>query len=110
MRTVLGLDAEAATPGLRSISMAVPQLRVLTTAASLGTETFPFAGGVEGALKITDSATGQTLAAAVDRRMGASAMRAAAQWQWGDAENAIKAWAEQIATRMYEYTSGAKKP
>jgi hypothetical protein len=104
------LDAEAATPGLRSISMAVPQLRVLTTVASLGTQNFPFAGGVEAALKITDTATGQTLAAAVDRRMGGSAMRAAAQWQWGDAENAIKAWAEQIATRLYEYTSGTKKP
>ena len=104
------LDAEAATPGMRSISMAVPQLRMLTSIASLGTENFPFAGGVEAAFKLTDSATGQTLAAAVDRRMGASAMRAAAQWQWGDAENAIKAWAEQIAARMYEYTSGAKKP
>lgn len=104
------LDAEAATPGMRSISMAVPQLRMLTSIASLGTENFPFAGGVEAALKVTDSATGQPLAAAVDRRMGASAMRAAAQWQWGDAENAIKAWAEQIATRLYEYTSGTKKP
>jgi hypothetical protein len=104
------LDAEAATPGMRSISMAVPQLRLLTTAASLGTKNFPFAGGAEAAAKITDSVTGQLLGAGVDRRMGASAMRAAAQWQWGDAENAIKAWAELMATQLYAYTSGARKP
>lgn len=42
------LDAEAATPGLRSISMVVPQLRLLTSVASLGTENFPFAGGWRG--------------------------------------------------------------
>ncbi|MGH9024098.1 MAG: DUF3313 domain-containing protein [Acidimicrobiia bacterium] len=104
------LDAEAATPGMRSISMAVPQLRMLTTATSLGTEKFPFAGGAEAAAKITDSVTGQLLAAGVDRRMGGSSMRAAAQWEWGDAENAIKAWAELMATNLYAYTSGAKKP
>jgi len=104
------LDAEAATPGMRSISMAVPQLRMLTTATSLGTEKFPFAGGAEAAAKITDSVSGQLLAAGVDRRMGASSMRAAAQWEWGDAENAIKAWAELMATNLYAYTSGVKKP
>jgi hypothetical protein len=104
------LDAEAATPGMRSLTMAIPQLRLLTTLVSLGTQNFPFAGGVEAAVKITDAATGQTLAVAVDRRMGASSMRAAAQWEWGDAENAIKTWAVQIATHLYAYTSGAKKP
>jgi hypothetical protein len=102
------LDAEAATPGMRSISMAVPQLRLLTTATSLGTEKFPFAGGAEAAAKITDSVTGQLLGAGVDRRMGASSMRAAAQWQWGDAENAIKAWAELMATQLCRHTSGAR--
>lgn len=104
------LDAEAATPGLRSISMAIPQLRLLSTAASLGTGKFPFAGGAEAAVKLTDSVTGRVIAAAVDRRMGAGSMRAAAQWEWGDAENAVKAWAVQVATVMYAYTSGARKP
>ena len=104
------LDAEAATPGMRSISMAIPQLRLLTTATSLGTENFPFAGGAEAAAKMTDSVTGQVLGAGVDRRTGASSVRAAAQWQWGDAENAIKEWAQLMATQLYAYTSGAKKP
>ena len=104
------LDAEAATPGLRSISMAIPQLRLLSTGASLATGKFPFAGGAQAAVKITDAVTGRVLAAAVDRRMGAGSMRAAAQWEWGDAENATKAWAVQIATVMYAYTSGARKP
>lgn len=104
------LDAEAATPGLRSITMVVPQMRLLSTGASLATGKFPFAGGAEAAAKITDSVTGELLAAGVDRRVGGGSIKTAAQWEWGDAENAMKAWADMITTNMYAYTSGAKKP
>jgi hypothetical protein len=54
--------------------------------------------------------TGELLAAGVDRRVGGGSIKTAAQWEWGDAENAMKAWADMIATNMYSYTSGAKKP
>jgi Protein of unknown function (DUF3313) len=104
------LDAEAATPGLRSITMVVPQMRLLSTGASFATGKFPFAGGAEAAAKLTDSVTGEILAAGVDRRVGGGSIKTAAQWEWGDAENAMKAWAEMITTNMYAYTSGAKKP
>jgi hypothetical protein len=30
--------------------------------------------------------------------------------QWGDAENAIKAWSSLLADAIYAYTSGARKP
>ncbi len=104
------LDAEAATPGMRSITMVIPQLRLLSTGASFATGKFPFAGGGEAAAKLTDSVTGEVLAAGVDRRVGGGSIKAAAQWEWGDAENAMKAWAEMLTTNMYAYTTGTKKP
>jgi Protein of unknown function (DUF3313) len=104
------LDAEAATPGMRSITMVVPQMRLLTTGASYATGKYPFAGAAEAAAKLTDSVTGELLAAGVDRRVGGGSIKTAAQWEWGDAENAMKAWAEMVTTNMYAYTSGAKKP
>jgi len=104
------LDAEAATPGVRSVTMVVPQMRLLTTGVSLVTGKYPFSGGAQAAMKISDSVTGQILGAGVDRRTGGGSIQAAAQWQWGDAENAIKKWCELITNGMYAYTSGARKP
>ena len=104
------LDAEAATPGVRSVSVVVPQVKLLGAASSLAREgKFPFSGGAEAAWKITDSMTGQVLAGAVDRRVGGGSIASAAQWQWGDAKNAIDAWAQLTADRLYAYTSGAEK-
>ena len=37
-------------------------------------------------------------------------IQAAAQWQWGDVENAITAWCELTTNAVYAYTSGARKP
>jgi hypothetical protein len=107
---VVILDAEAATPGLRSVSMVIPQARLLGTGYSAVSGTYPFVGGGQAACKITDAVTGQVLGAAVDRRVGGGAPQTAAQWQWGDAQNAIKAWSQQLADGMYAYTSGARKP
>jgi len=107
---VVLLDAEAATPGVRSVTMVVPQLRVLSAGYALVAGTYPFAGGGQAAVKITDSMTEEVLGLAVDRRAGGGAIQTAAQWQWGDAENAIKAWSSQLADGMHAYTSGEKKP
>jgi hypothetical protein len=104
------LDAEAATPGARSISMAIPQTRMLLTGASLITGKYPFAGGAQASLKVSDAVTGQLLGAAVDRQAGGGSVKAVAQWEWGDAENVIKVWSEMISNGLYAYTSGARKP
>ena len=61
-------------------------------------------------MKITDSVTGELLAAGADRRVGGGSIETAAQWQWGDAENAVKKWSELAANGMYAYTSGQRKP
>jgi hypothetical protein len=103
-------DAAAATPGMRTISMVVPQARTLNTLKYAATGTYAFVGGAEGEMKLTDAATGQLLAAAMDKRIGGGSLETAAQWQWGDAENAMKAWATQLAERLSTWTSGAAKP
>ncbi len=104
------LDAEAATPGARSVTMVIPQLRLLTTGAMLVTGKYPFSGSAQAVAKVSDSETGQIIGAGVDRRTGGGSIQSAAQWQWGDAENAIKKWCELITNGMYAYTSGEKKP
>jgi hypothetical protein len=99
-------DVESATPVLRSVSMIVPQARALATLKYLATSTYPFVGGAQAEAKITDSVTGQVLLAAVDKRVGGGGIKTAAQWQWGDAENAIDAWTQQGADRLSSWTAG----
>ena len=83
------MDATTATPGLRSVSVIVPQARVLNGLQSLATGSYAFVGSAEGEMKATDSTTGEMLAGAVDQRAGGMGIKGAASFQWGDAENAM---------------------
>ncbi len=103
-------DAESATPGLRSISMIVPQAHMLSNLKYLATGTFPFVGEAQAEMKLTDSVSGQVLALAVDRRIGGGSIKAGFQWQWGDAENAINEWCETATKRLYSWTTGQARP
>jgi len=100
------VDMSSATPMLRTITMIVPQARVLSSLKYLATGSFPFVGGAQAELKITDSVTGQVLGLFVDKRIGGGAISNAFQWRWGDAENAVNHWAELAATRLSSWTSG----
>ena len=60
--TVALTDADSATPVLRSISMIVPQARLLSSITRLATGTFPFVGGAQVEAKLEDSVSGQVLA------------------------------------------------
>lgn len=93
-------DAEAATPVLRTVSMAVPQARVLATPKYVATSTYPFIGAAQGELEVRDSVSGRVLAAAIDRRVGGGSIETAAQWKWGDAENAMNTWARVSVDRL----------
>ena len=104
------VDAESATPVLRTVSMVIPQARLLSSLKYLATGTYPFIGGSEAEAKMTDSVTGQLLGEWVDKRVGGGSIKTAAQWEWGDAENAMKEWATMAATRLSSWTSGAVKP
>lgn len=101
--------AESATPVLRSISMIVPQARVLSTGAYLVTGQFPFVGTAQVEGKVEDSVSGQVLAAIVDKRLGGGSPTAGFQWQWGDVENAMQHWSETVANRLAGWTSGQQK-
>jgi hypothetical protein len=96
------VNASAATPVLRSVSVVIPQLRVINIAQSLATGSYAFVGSAEAMMKATDAQSGQLLAAAIDRRAGGIAVSSAAQWQWGDAENAMNYWAEKVDSRLLQ--------
>jgi hypothetical protein len=57
-------------------------------------------------LKMSDSVTGEVLAAAVDRQLGGGSAKAGAQWQLGEAENAIIHWCEMLTEMLSSWTSG----
>lgn len=104
------VNTKAATPGLRTVSVVVPQARIVNLGQSLATGSYAFAGSAEAEMKLTDSSTGQLLAAAIDQRGGGMAMSTAAQWQWGDAENAMNYWAAKISSRLLELQGRAPTP
>jgi hypothetical protein len=100
------INAEAATPGLRSVSLVIPQARILNYAQSLATGHAAFAGSAVAAFKATDSTTGQLLAESVDKRFGGMAVSNAAQIQWGDAEAAMNYWSQKIVQRAVALGAG----
>jgi hypothetical protein len=101
-------DVTKATPILRTVSVIVPQARVINQAQQLVTGSYGFSGSAEVALKVTDSKTGQLLAAAIDRRGGGGSIEQAAVWQWGDVQAAIDFWTQRFADRMVELREKAK--
>jgi hypothetical protein len=94
------MDATTAVPGLRTISVVVPQARVLNMVQSLATDSYAFVGSAEAEMKLTDSVTGALLAEAVDQRAGGMGLKSAASFQWGDAENAMDYWGQKIPNRV----------
>lgn len=96
------MDATTAVPGLRSISVIVPQARVLNLAQSMVSDSYAFVGSAEAEMKMTDSVSGELLGEAVDQRAGGMGIKGAASFQWGDAQNAMDYWAEKIPNRILE--------
>ena len=107
--TVALTYADSATPVLRSISMIVPQARVLSSGAYQVTGHFPFVGSTQVEAKAEDSDIGQVLAAMVDKRLGGGSPNAGFQWQWVDVERAMHYWAESKTNLLDAWTSGREK-
>lgn len=95
-------DVKASTPGLRTISVVVPQIKLLTAIGNAGTGSIAFAGSAQGEGEITDSLTGERLAAFVDRRQGGQSISNAGSMQWGDAETIMDTWAQTMQKRLAE--------
>jgi len=68
--------------------------------------TYPFVGSASAEGKITDALTGQVLAVGVSKRVGGGSVKAADQWELGDAENALTYWAQLMATQLSSWASG----
>jgi len=96
------MDATTATPGLRTISVVVPQARILNAAQSLATDSYAFVGSAEAEMKMTDSVSGELLGEAVDKQAGGMGLKGAASFQWGDAQNAMDYWAQKIPARILQ--------
>ena len=75
-------------PVLRSVSVVVPQARVLNVLKYAATGTYAFVGSATAEAKVTDSQTGELLAAWADQRFGGVSVKNVTVWQQGDAENA----------------------
>ncbi len=103
-------DLESSTPGLRTISLVVPQARALNTVQSLATGKYVGAGSAQVEGRLTDAATGMVLAEVLDKRLGGGSASSAASWQWGDAEIVMDEWAKNIAARLHAWTTGAAAP
>jgi len=93
-------DATSATPVLRTVSVVVPQAHALNMIKYGLTGTYAFVGAATGEAKLTDSASGQLLAAWSDEQFGTAAVRNATLWQWGDADNAMNYWAKGLDQRL----------
>jgi hypothetical protein len=93
-------DASSAVPVLRTISVVVPQAHALNLIKYGLTGTYAFVGSATGEAKLTDSVSGQLLAAWADQQFGTAAVRNATVWQWGDAENAMDYWANGLDQRL----------
>jgi hypothetical protein len=98
--TVALTDATSAIPVLRTISIVVPQAHVLGLIKQGATGTYAFVGSATGEAKLTDSVSGQLLAAWSDKRFGTGAVKNATVWQWGDAEHAMDYWAKGLDQRL----------
>ena len=96
-------DATSAVPVLRSVSVVIPQARLLSAVKMLATGTYAFVGSAQGAMKANDSVSGELLAAALDERVGGTSVKNVTVFQWGDAENAIDYWADLTDKRLGEF-------
>lgn len=100
-------NVTSGTPGLRTISVIIPQARLLDMVQNLGTHTYAFAGSAQGEGQITDGQTGQVLVEGVDGRAGGMSIENAGAGKWGDAEHVMEFWADRLAQRLTEFRSGA---
>jgi hypothetical protein len=105
VRTAL-TDAQSSVPVLRTISVVVPQARLLSAASSLFTGKYAFVGSIQTEGEVLDGVTGKREAAWVDKRFGGASVKNAGVWQWGDAKNAIDLWSELLATRFVDLRQG----
>ncbi|MGH7260598.1 MAG: DUF3313 domain-containing protein [Nitrospiraceae bacterium] len=81
-------------------------LKALSGAKGMATGVSAFTGSASAEMKITDTATGELLAAAVDRRGGTKSISGVTN-SWHDVEEAFRFWAEKMRWRLCQQRGGA---
>jgi hypothetical protein len=92
-------EAEDSNVTLDVVTSVIPQLRLLTTLGGLATDTALIVGEAGTEVEVTDSVSGEVLAAGVDRRMGTKSLRGVFS-DWNDVEKAFDYWAERMAKKL----------
>lgn len=83
---------------LDTVSTYVPQMRLISELTSTVTGKPAFVGEASMEGKITDGATGEILAAAVDTRVGGKTIKN--MDDWAGVRNAIDFWAYSLPTKL----------
>ncbi len=104
--------AEKSIPALDIVSTVVPQMAAVSTAKLALTGKPAFVGAARIAFKVTDSVSGELLAAAVAERVGGKELDAAHLDSWGDVKEAMQFWAVHAAYRLckLQKKTDCKKP
>ncbi len=98
-------EAKKSKVGLDIVTTIVPQAHLISGVKKLATGTNSFVGeaSIEG--KVTDSNTGERLAAVMDRRAGGKILKGSTN-AWDDVEQSFQYWAERISQRLRELRTG----
>jgi hypothetical protein len=99
-------EAGKSNVALDTITSIVPQARVLGGAKGMVTGVSAFTGSASAEMKITDTETGELLAAGVDRRGGTKSLSGVTN-SWNDVEEAFRFWAEKVRWRLCQGRGGA---
>jgi hypothetical protein len=92
-------EAQASNPTMDTISSIVPQALLISSAKGLATGKPGFVGEASAEAKVTDGATGELLAAAVDRRVGGKSLGGSTD-SWNDVRQSFVFWAQQFRYRL----------
>jgi hypothetical protein len=93
-------EAVASNPALDTISTYVPQARLVSTIATLGSDTKAFVGEATAEGEARDALSGELLVAGVDRQAGTKALGRNTLDSWSDVREAFKIWAAQFRDNL----------
>jgi Protein of unknown function (DUF3313) len=100
MRSQVALtDAQSSYAVLDTISTVVPIGLAISQTKGLITGKPSFVGETQAESKVTDGATGELLAAAIDRRVGGKSISGSID-SWDDVHSAFDYWAKQLRYRL----------
>ena len=94
-------EARGAKVVANAVTSIVPQARLITTLGGMATDTAVLVGAAGIEAELTDSLSGERLAAGVDERVGTKAIRGAFG-EWKHVTEAFDYWADRIATRLQQ--------